>query len=64
MGQDELPPCPTDLFFEIEAGDTLAKIAKEQGVTVEGILALNSGLDPLNLRIGAFICLPLPTEKG
>ncbi|MBS3900154.1 MAG: LysM peptidoglycan-binding domain-containing protein [Dethiobacter sp.] len=64
MGLDELPPCPTDLFLEIEAGDTLAKIAEEQGVTVEGILALNPGLDPLNLRIGSFICLPLPTEKG
>ncbi|MHB1254988.1 MAG: LysM peptidoglycan-binding domain-containing protein [Dethiobacteraceae bacterium] len=64
MGLDELPPCPTDLFLEIEAGDTLAKIAKEQGVTVEGILALNPGLDPLNLRTGTFICLPLAEEKG
>lgn len=27
----------------------LAKIAKVRGVTVEGILALNPGLDPLNL---------------
>lgn len=64
MGIDELPPCATDLFLEVEAGDTLAKIAKEQGVTVEGILALNPGLDPLNLQIGTFICLPLPSEKG
>lgn len=60
MGIDELPPCPTGLFLEIQPGDTLFKIAQEQGVTVEGILALNPGLDPQNLRVGTFICLPLP----
>ncbi|NLP37648.1 MAG: LysM peptidoglycan-binding domain-containing protein [Firmicutes bacterium] len=55
-----LPDCPTGLFLEIGPGDTLFKIAKEQGVTVEGILALNPGIDPKNLQIGSFICLPLP----
>jgi LysM repeat protein len=60
MGIDELPACPTGLFLEIGPGDTLVKIAQEQGVTVEGILALNPGINPQNLRIGTFICLPLP----
>jgi LysM repeat protein len=60
MGIDQFPPCPTGLFLEIAPGDTLLKIAREQGVTVEGILALNPGLDPQNLRVGAIICLPLP----
>lgn len=60
MGLDPLPPCPTGIFLEIGPGDTLAKIAKEQDVTVEAILALNPGLDPENLQIGRFICLPLP----
>jgi LysM repeat protein len=60
MGIDEFPACPTGLFLEIGPGDTLAGIAREQGVTVEGILALNPGLDPKNLRVGSFICLPLP----
>ena len=67
MGLDEvppIPPCPTGLFLEIAPGDTLFSIAKEQGVTVEGILALNPGLDPKNLPVGTFICLPLPDEKG
>lgn len=67
MGLDELPvipPCPTGLFLEIAPGDTLFKIAQEQGVTVDGILALNPGLDPKNLRVGTFICLPLSIEKG
>lgn len=64
MGMDELPACPTGLFLEIAPGDTLAKIAQEQGVTVESILELNPGLDPRNLQVGTFICLPLPAELG
>ena len=40
---EQLPVCPTGLFLEIAPGDTLYQIAKEQGVTVEGILALNRG---------------------
>jgi LysM repeat protein len=61
MGMDEqLPVCPTGLFLEVGPGDTLFKIAREQGVTVEGIMALNPGLDPNNLKVGTFICLPLP----
>lgn len=66
MGIDERPPaqpCPTGLFLEIGPGDTLFKIAREQGTTVEAILALNPGLDPKNLPVGVFICMPLP-ENG
>ncbi|MBS4021632.1 MAG: LysM peptidoglycan-binding domain-containing protein [Dethiobacter sp.] len=60
MGIDGVPPCPTGLFLEIAPGDTLFKIAREQGTTVQAILALNPGLDPKNLQIGQVICLPLP----
>lgn len=60
VGIDELPPCPTGLFLEIGPGDTLFSIAREQGVAVQEILALNPGIDPNNLRVGMVICLPLP----
>lgn len=60
MGIDELPPCPTNIFLEVGPGDTLFKIAGEQNTTVEEILALNPRLDPENLIIGSFICLPEP----
>lgn len=63
MGLDELPVCPTGLFLEIAPGDTLAKIAREQGTTVEAILALNPGIDPQRLRVGMIICLPLPVSQ-
>lgn len=60
MGIDELPPCPTNIFLEIGPGDTLFQIASEQNTTVGEILTLNPGLDPQNLVVGSFICLPEP----
>ena len=39
-------------FYEIEAGDTLAVIADEQGTTVEQLLVLNPDLDPVALTVG------------
>ncbi|MCP9486095.1 MAG: LysM peptidoglycan-binding domain-containing protein [Gaiellaceae bacterium MAG52_C11] len=39
-------------FYEIEAGDTLETIAADRGTTVERLLTLNPGLDPIALRIG------------
>ncbi len=39
-------------FYVIEAGDTLAVIAEEQGTTVEQLLVLNPELDPVALTVG------------
>lgn len=51
-------PCPSELFWEIAAGDTLDKIAKARNTTVEKLLELNPNIDPNNLQIGQSICLP------
>ncbi|MFZ5944499.1 MAG: LysM peptidoglycan-binding domain-containing protein [Bacillota bacterium] len=54
----EVPDCPGGFFWEIAAGDTIFKIARDSNTTVEKILALNPRINPYNLRIGQFICIP------
>jgi LysM repeat protein len=54
----EIPPCPSGLFWVVEPGDTLYKIAQATGFTVDEILAVNPGLDPGNLQPRTNICLP------
>ena len=51
-------PCPSGIFWIVAPGDTLFKIARTMGTTVEQILALNPGLNPQNLQPGLKICLP------
>jgi LysM repeat protein len=43
---------PEPVFATVEAGDTLAQIARDNDTTVERLLELNPGLDPTNLQIG------------
>jgi len=51
--------CPMGTFaYTIRAGDTLFNIAQRFGTTVQRLLAINPGIDPLNLRIGSTICVP------
>ena len=39
-------------FYRVRAGDTLESIASQSGTTVERLLELNPGIDPVALRIG------------
>jgi LysM repeat protein len=39
-------------FYRVQAGDTLESIASGSGTTVERLLELNPGIDPVALRIG------------
>lgn len=47
------------IYHEIKQNDTLYKIARHYNVTVEDIIDANSGIDPMNLEIGATICIPV-----
>jgi LysM repeat protein len=50
-------PTPRGLeqFHIVREGDTLATIAEENGTTVERLLELNPGIDPVALPVGARI---------
>jgi len=54
----KLPNCPGGIFWEIAPGDTLFKIARQNNIPVRSIIAANPGINPYNLRVGQFICLP------
>jgi LysM repeat protein len=45
-------PEPTPTFYVIESGDTLESIAETHATTVERLLELNPGVDPVALTVG------------
>lgn len=51
-------PTPGTRSYIIRSGDTLSSIAVENDTTVDAIVALNPGLDPDTLDVGAEILLP------
>lgn len=44
--------------YVIRSGDTLSKIAKRFGVSVNELLNVNPNINPNNLKIGTIICIP------
>lgn len=55
--------CPVgSVPYTIRAGDTLNRIAREYGATVQEIINANLGIDPNSLRIGQQICVPLSIQ--
>lgn len=51
-------PCPSGLFWRVENGDSLYKIAIASNTTVQKLMDLNPHIVPGNLQIGQSICLP------
>ena len=49
---------PSAESYVIESGDTLETIAAERDTTVERLLELNPGIDPVSLRVGQRIRVP------
>ena len=50
--------------YVIAKGDTLATIAKAQGVTLKALLAANPGVDPKKLKIGKKITIPAKAAEA
>ena len=61
------PPAPTENEYVIVKGDTFAKIAKANGVTVRAIEDANPGVTPTRLKVGQKLVVPAgatPTTGG
>jgi LysM repeat protein len=50
--------------YKIVKGDTLAVIAKKNGVSLKALEAANPKLDPKHLKIGTEVTIPAATPKG
>jgi LysM repeat protein/ribosomal protein L40E len=50
---------PTVITYTVQAGDTLGKIAKEFGVTVEAIVEANDIEDPSLIQVGQVLVIPI-----
>ena len=46
------PRPPARRYHVVRAGETLGTIAADTGTTVERLLRLNPGVDPVSLRVG------------
>ena len=52
-------PAPSPRPYKIKSGDTLAKIARKNGITVDDILAANPEISDANdIQVGQFIVIP------
>ncbi|MCJ7712123.1 MAG: LysM peptidoglycan-binding domain-containing protein, partial [Chloroflexi bacterium] len=59
------PPVPTAQVYLVVKGDTISKIAKKNGVTVEELLAANKQIkNPNKIKIGDEITIPVPVVDG
>ena len=52
------PPAPSGAEYVVVHGDTLAKIAKKNGVTLSALKAANPGVEPTKLKVGQKLTIP------
>ena len=59
------PPAPTPQVYVVAKGDTMSKIAKKYGVTIEQLLAANPKIkNPNKIAIGDQITIPVPVSDA
>ena len=57
------PPAPTPQVYVVAKGDTMSKIAKKFGVTVQQIMAANPKIkNPDRIKVGDQITIPVPVQ--
>jgi LysM repeat protein len=59
------PPAPTPQVYTIKKGDTLLKIAKANGLSLEELLAANKDIkNPNKVAEGQQIIIPVPSSEA
>ncbi len=58
-------PAATDRIYVVKSGDTLLKIAKKFGITVDQLIAANKQIkNPNKIGVGAELKIPVPVASG
>lgn len=57
-------PTPSVVPYVVQPADTLERIARLYLTTVDAILRLNPGIDPLRLVIGSSVLVPVPPAQA
>jgi LysM repeat protein len=59
-------PAPTPTVYVAKSGDTMTKIAKKFGVSLDDLIAANKDTikDPDKLQVGDQVIIPLPASEG
>lgn len=60
------PPAPTPTVYVVKSGDTMSKIAKKFGVSLDDLIAANKNTikNPDKLLVGNEVIIPLPASGG
>lgn len=53
-------PLPTPRMYEVQAGDSLVRIAEQFGVTMEALVEANGIVDPQRIQVGDVLVIPEP----
>lgn len=53
-------PLPTPRMYEVQAGDSLARIGERFGVPVEALVEVNGIGDPNRIQVGDVLVIPQP----
>jgi LysM repeat protein len=69
IAADQVPGAPSGATggegnYTIVAGDTCGGIAESNGITVDELIAANSGLDCGALQVGQQLVIPTPADEG
>lgn len=60
--EEQITTADGEIAYKIKSGDTLGKIAKEFGVSLDEIFNANPGIEPRRLRLGQQIIIPVKGE--
>jgi len=58
------PTTATATLYTVQEGDTLAKLAKKFGVTLDDLVAVNEIEDPDRIEVGTVLVIPRPTSNA
>lgn len=61
-GRNRMPQECSGVMHVIRRGDSLYKLSRIYGVTLESIMDANPNVNVYNMQVGSTICIPIPVE--